>query len=49
MKSPEIRMQSNDKTLDDLTENDFDHDDDSDKEMYADLDTGNSNSEAITL
>ena len=49
MKSPEIRMQSNDKTLDDLTENDFAHDDDSDEEMSADLDTGNSNSEAITL
>ncbi len=49
MKSLEIRMQSNDKTLHDLTENDFDHDDDSDEEMSADLDTGNSNSEAITL
>jgi hypothetical protein len=49
MKSLEIRMQSNDKTLDDLTENYFDHDDDSDEEKSGDLDTGNSNPEAITL
>jgi hypothetical protein len=37
MKSLEIRMQSNDKTLDDLTENYFDHDDDSDEEKSGDL------------